>query len=572
VRNFVGALMFAAVVLVALWALRWVYVTLVLSSWRRDALASQGGTDGDPVSLRRESERVWRARWSVAARQAAPARFPLLSETDGLVLGPVVPWFEGETVSREAVEGSALVVPAEAVGRHLIVIGDTGAGKTILLQRLSLAEAVRKRDRGGGLTILVDCKGGPDAVADGLAWAQRCVDYGLAPQRVGMWPVSVALDLWAMQPDDLASTLYGMFGETHEYYDTLRRTAVRLAVCGGRKPASAQEFMRNLSAEWLRQEWAHDATVAGVLRALTHPASAAQLAPIEDIRLKYWNLFQELGPSFVGGGEGAATLADYDALYCVVPGTRRPEVARAAASAILAMVVDALAREDSDRRPITLIVDEYSAVAGALSLADAVERLRSLGGSVVAAAQSWEGLGPSDTDRKRMLHAASGGLLLMRSKMPGPVVVAAAGTAWRPEVAVTDSIEGDYRTTTRVVEVPALDPARLRAALPGDVAYCRAGQVTWGRVVEELGPARAEIRQRRWAPTPGAAVPVSLAAGVVTVGVVWSWLAGFGLLLAVCLVMARRGAARRRPADAWAVAGRSPVSEGGDLDGPDSWL
>lgn len=421
------------------------------------------------VRQHRQREWWWRKQWLRADARVAKQPFPLLNG-DAIVLGPSVAHDEGEV--RTAAR-SWLSIPEKAVDGHMVVVGDTGSGKSTLLRRIALAEVGKRR----GVTIFVDCKGGPAAVQDGMDWARHVVAQGVDSDRVGVWPQTVQLNMWDMDADDLVESLFGMVEKTQGHFDTLRETAVRMAVMGGPVPENAAEFLSRLTINWMRDAWPNRSQFGSEAEYLTSSGSRAP-APIWDIRAKYANLFAEIGGSL----ENGQPLWDFDALYVVVPGTRRPEAAKASAAAIVQMVVDALARDKASGGQITLIIDEYSAVSGGVDLAPFVERLRSLGGRVIMAAQSWEGLGPSDGARTRLVAAASGGLLLMRTSHALPFQKF-TGLIRRANVVTTTTEHMEIRDTVAMPDAPAVDPQRVRQMQPGQVVYVRNGAPRWGRIV-----------------------------------------------------------------------------------------
>lgn len=350
-----------------------------------------------------------------------------------------------------------LQIDDRALSGHLVVVGDTGSGKTTLLKRLALASARQSR----GLTIVMDCKGGPNARYEGAAWMEQAVRTGADPTRCHVWPYTTALNMWLMEADDLIETLQGMIesgGNAH--YDELRKLAVRMAVKASICPPDGRTFLKRLDKAWLERGLGTDSPYYSAMKYLTARTGSAP-APIEDVRAKYTNLFEELG----GGLENGRTLDDVDVLWCSVAGTRRAEVAKAQANAIVQMVIDALAKDKAGDRPITLIIDEFSAVSEGVDLSKVVERLRSLGGRVIVAAQSWEGLGPSDGSRSRLVAACSGGLMLMRTCHPSPFA--------------------RFMGTQQYSPWPLVEGSEIRRQLVGQVVYTRNGRVERGIVEAE---------------------------------------------------------------------------------------
>ncbi len=110
----------------------------------------------------------------------------------------------------------------------------------------------------------------------------------------------------------------------------------------------------------------------------TQPEAArvrAAARHIADIQLRYTTLLGRLGPSFDGPG----TLADADAWYFILEGTREPSVAEAQALAITELAARAATSPDGPRRAIVLAADDYTAVSRRVPLSNLYERGRSLG-------------------------------------------------------------------------------------------------------------------------------------------------------------------------------------------------
>lgn len=356
-------------------------------------------------------------------------------------------------------------VEREALSGHLVVVGDTGSGKTTLLKRLALASVAQ----GEGLTIVMDCKGGPGARYEGQEWMDEAVGFGADPARCMVWPYTGALNMWQMEAEDLIETLTQMVesgGNAH--YDELRKLAVRIAVKASVTPPDAKQFLKRLDAKWLDDALDRDSPHRPSMEYLTSRGGSS-IPPIWDIRAKYTGLFEELG----GDLENGRTLDDIDLLWCSVAGTRRAEVAKAQANAIVQMVIDALAKDKAGERPITLIVDEFSAVSAGVDLSKVVERLRSLGGRVIVAAQSWEGLGPSDGARARLVAACSGGLMMMRTCHPSPFA--------------------RFMGTQGFSAFPLVEGSEIRRQQVGEVAYVRNGRVTRGEIERRHGMTKRDI-------------------------------------------------------------------------------
>lgn len=467
----------------------------------------------------RHVERQFKRRLASARSEARGTSVPLLSRDSELVLGPFVEETGG--VPRHGLDEITarhprhLTVPPKAVDQHLAVVGDSGSGKTTLLRRLAVARTesewrrYKRGEAGRPLTIMVNCKGGSfeDIVNDGGPFVEDMVALGLHPQRVGMWPVDCRLDIWSMAPRDLQSTLLAMVRSSHEHFDELRESLLHLVIDAPRMapPRSSVEFLRRINEHWLRTAWAGHAIELGMVSAVCEGREPAY----KDALLKYANLFRNLGRALDAGSD----LDDYDALYIAVAGTRRPKEAQAQAQAIIQLVSDLLHRKA--KRKVTVILDEYSAVSGegGIGLVSVVERWRSLGGSVVVAAQSWQGLGDTDDERKRLVNTCSGGRLLLRT--PDAEELSARSGTIRVAEQSQHLVKGRWGTegAVRMQDAFVVPPQRLREFQPGDVVYAHGGRGYWGAValVPPMRPAELTLpgHQARPALTQGPAVPVN---------------------------------------------------------------
>jgi hypothetical protein len=159
------------------------------------------------------------------------------------------------------------------------------------------------------------------------------------------------------------------------YYADILQAALTLAAGG--PPMSTAGFLDRLDARWLQAAWDPARYPAEASRA---KAAARQLP---DIQLRYATLLGRLGPALDGPG----TLADADAWYCILEGTREPSVAEAQAMAITELTAHAATDLDAEPRAMLLAADDYSAVSARVPLSNLYERGRSLGIGVQVSAQ-----------------------------------------------------------------------------------------------------------------------------------------------------------------------------------------
>src|SRR5215831_14515683 len=386
-------------------------------AWAYRLFRMETGTGGlTPAAPAAFEARLWRHQVRTAkALLTAPGAVPLLSRGGHVVTGATI-----RSVRHRA--GRTSAIPYERLRSHQVVIGSTGTGKTTLLLRLwagFMAAGLRRYAAGNGrrpLLVVLDCKGG--ASSRKVADRTRRVLRDAGARSTAIWPDEAALSLWTLPPDRLVTTLldlieHGTGGAA--YYTDVMEALVALAVyapCG--PPASSADFLARLDADWLTAAYA----ASGDGDAIATIRSGRRA--FEDVRLRFRALWRRLG----AGLDGGWSFADCDAWYCVLEGTAEAAVAEAQARALTDLLACYALRGD---REILLCVNEFSAVSRRLPIWRLYERARSLGLAVQVSAQSWEGLAGTEDERQRVASTAEGGIWLLRTPRPEPVM-ALAGT------------------------------------------------------------------------------------------------------------------------------------------------
>ena len=440
-------------------------------AWRIYAIETgiSGKTASAPVIF---DPRQWaRQARTARTRITAPGTVPLTDGRGGIVMGATI-----RAVGHRW--HPVLTVPHGAMGRHQVVIGASGSGKTNLMMRTwagwYAATRTEHLDHGGPrpLLLVLDCKGGPDARVK--AARTRRLLHAAGASRVAVWPDEATLSLWGLPPRDLAVTLFQMI-ETGTgdaaYYADITQAVLTLAVTApGGPPTDGAGFLARLDAAWLQAAYCDDPGPLSAVR-----AARAQLS---DIALRYRTLLSRLGPALDGPGD----LAGADAWYFILEGTREQSVAEAQAMALTELAAALATSPGTEPRAILLACDDYSAVSAGVPLWQLYERGRSLGIGVQVSAQSWQGLGDSEDERYRIAATADGGIWLLRTPYPQPVCEL-AGTHRIIETAtkVIGGMWGD-EGSSRVQHAWMVNPQIARGLDTGQAAYIHSGGATWVQI------------------------------------------------------------------------------------------
>ncbi len=150
--------------------------------------------------------------------------------------------------------------------------------------------------------------------------------------------------------------------------------------------------------------------------------------------------------------------------------------------ALTELAAHTAARLDGEPRAILLAADDYSAVSGRVPLSNLYERGRSLGIGVQVSAQSWEGLGASEDERYRIAATADGGIFVLQTPRPEPLIEL-AGT--RRVLDTAQRLTGrpwPEEGTTRLQRAWAADPELVRRLGVGQACYIHRGSATFVQV------------------------------------------------------------------------------------------
>jgi hypothetical protein len=442
-------------------------------SWRNYAITTGLGgiTASAPITFDR---RQWRRQVRTAKGLTdAPGAVPLLARGGKIPVGGTI-----RAIGHRW--HPVFTLPAAALTRHMVIVGATGSGKTNLMIRLwagwftAALDAARAGQGNRPLLVVLDCKGGRDARRK--ADRTRRLLYGAGARRVAVWPDEARLSVWDLPAQDLAVLLYQMIetgtGAAAYYADVMQAVLTLAVTAPGGPPLNAAAFLDRLDGKWLARAWndgRHPREAALVHHAAKH---------LPDIQIRFATLLERLGPALDGPG----TLADADAWYFILEGTREPSVAQAQAMALTELAAHAAADQYSEPRAILLAADDYSAVSGRVPLSNLYERGRSLGIGVQVSAQSWQGLGATEDERYRIAATADGGIFVMQTPYPEPLTQLAG---IRRVLETAHKLVGHHRGnegTIRLQRAATADPEIIRCLDVGQACYIHHGAATFVQV------------------------------------------------------------------------------------------
>ena len=328
------------------------------------------------------------------------------------------------------------------LGRHAVVVGKPGSGKTTTLLKLAyLAAKVY-----GWRVYFLDGKGDVGTMRDFTA---LMIGAGVSPSEIAAFPVR-SFDGWRTSDEQqgysqLLNRLMGTLEFTEPYYrDMTRRYVSRALRSGGGLPRSSVELLQRLE---------HLANEA--------PAELKQEA--RGAHGRYESLFD----SFPGQVDGDWSFSDCRAGYVLLKGLANRDEAQNLAGYFFECFKQFATdmKQPSDR--VLLVIDEFPAVMGDSDAAGMIERLRSFGVGVALSGQNYEGLGP---DRARIVEAA--GTLILHRLSDSDDLARLAGTV--QDYAVTSQVDYSTGATGR----GTVTPEHRFKAEPNVIGRQRDGEIT----------------------------------------------------------------------------------------------
>lgn len=222
-------------------------------------------------------------------------------------------------------------VPEDALGHHVVIAGGTGSGKTNSAEVLEHAAATTYRPQ----IIHFDCKGSRDGMARFVALMAAA---GYPPERVRLFPAE-PYDGWR-GGTDAERALLGRLTQVQDwsesFYEAGTKDLLQSVLFDAAPPSSSTDFLRRLEG--------------------APPGANAKL--IEGAQARYRGFFRSLKGSL----DGSWAFEDCDACYIQLEGFGLPSEAVALGRFLLEDLTHYLADRKADRRPVLVVLDEFSAI------------------------------------------------------------------------------------------------------------------------------------------------------------------------------------------------------------------
>ena len=365
--------------------------------------------------------------------------------------------------------GRALVLSPQRLERHLLVTGATGSGKTETALRVAYAIA-HETD---APVFYLDGKGDRQT-------AQRfCGLMQLAGRVARVFPLQ-AFDGWRGDAHDVHNRLvevidYSSEGPAAWYRDVAKATLMLACTHPDGPPRCSEQLLARLDYRSL-------ATTHG--RAGAAGALTADL--VRQVKLRYEAFFG----SCRGQLDGDWSWEDTDAAYLLVDSLALKDEAGSLARLLFEDFTHFFTTRKPRDRFCVLIVDEFSALAQAGSMASRIEQARGFHTALVLAPQVAAGMG-DETEAARILGSVET-VICHRVNTPEEIV-ALAGTRIAIEHSVQYADTGatgvgtarrQHVGTARRQHQYKIDPNRVRSLPTGQAYIISRGKATHARIAQ----------------------------------------------------------------------------------------
>lgn len=357
-----------------------------------------------------------------------------------------------------------VLFPITDLGKHGVVIGNSGSGKSVLLLRLAVLVARVLHWQ----IIMIDGKGDEDAGADFVTAMKHA-----GVQRVKLFPAE-PYNGWVGTPKAILSRLLAIeeFSDTH--YRAVAENLLRLALTAPGKPVqtSAELLARlNLTNEYLLGLYAGHAEEAAYLEYL------GKKDP-----LGVYNRYAALLNTLDGQLDGTWSYDDVDAAYISLDGLALSGVVSGLARYFVEDFSSYAGQRKPKERRVIFIFDDIGAVD--VNLTNMFERVRARGVSVFVSGQSDRSIAYHGLLQNAERILASATTIILHACSHPQEILARAGTALIVEE--SSQVSGEQETgqgSLRVKEVLNVHPNDVMQLPVGEAYIIAHGKAQRMRVV-----------------------------------------------------------------------------------------
>ena len=355
--------------------------------------------------------------------------------------------------------GRYLVTPADAGRVRLLLVAESGTGKTFLINALIMCMLQQ-----GWPVVFIDAKGDP---ADAASLRRLAESYGHTVASGESW------NFWTGSAEDITTKLMRLLpapdGANQYYLDEVR--GVLQAIQSHSPLTSIHDLRHRIDSPAPYVRDSHD--LALVTQEVTRDGQTAGQRVLHTIAVALRPLEQFIDDDGWSYGDRHAQLT-------IVPISPVDDAQATIGDLLLVDLRAYIARrlKDGDKTPAVLVIDEFPQLVtdGADPgdvLARLAETMRSAGVGIIAATQSVAGVSNDEVNRRRVM--ASGiGLMIGRSKDPEDVVQF-AGTTMQQEA--SGQATGDSLNSARAQHTYLIPVQDVREAADGNFWLVQGGAI-----------------------------------------------------------------------------------------------
>jgi conjugal transfer pilus assembly protein TraD len=355
--------------------------------------------------------------------------------------------------------GRQVVISPARLTHHALVMGATGSGKTETLLRLAWVLAKRFDAQ----VLYLDGKGDRECAA---RFTALMADAG---RETRVFP-NQRFDGWRGEPHDIHSRLaeivdYATDGPAAWYRDIARHVLSGVCSHPDGPPRSSAQALERMDLDGLRA--VHGKAWAKGLRDDL----------VSQTRLRYQSFFTQTRGALDGGWSWDETRA----AYCLLDTLALKDEAGGLARFLLEDFAQYFAIRKPRERFCVMIVDEFSSLTGAGSMASRLEQARGFNTALVLAPQTAAGLGePAEADR---ILGSVETVVCHRVNTPD-AVIELAGTRRVVEYSTQiDELVGPTGAgSARLQHTFKVDPNQVRALRPGEAFIINRGLAMKARI------------------------------------------------------------------------------------------